>query len=37
LAGTTTVLEEGTFELTRLVAFQFYGCGEVAPRRTIGG
>jgi len=24
-----TVLEEGTFELTRLVAFQFYGCGEV--------
>ena len=28
MAG-STVLEEGTFELTRLVAFQFYGCGEV--------
>jgi hypothetical protein len=25
----TTVLESGTFVLTRLVAFQFYGCGEV--------
>jgi hypothetical protein len=25
----TTVLETGTFTLTRLVAFQFYGCGEV--------
>lgn len=25
----TTVLESGTFTLTRLVAFQFYGCGEV--------
>jgi hypothetical protein len=24
-----TVLESGTFTLTRLVAFQFYGCGEV--------
>jgi hypothetical protein len=28
LAGPTEV-ERGTFELTRLVAFQFYGCGEV--------
>ena len=28
MAGSTT-LEEGSFELTRLVAFQFYGCGEV--------
>jgi hypothetical protein len=28
LAG-STVLETGTFTLTRLVAFQFYGCGEV--------
>jgi hypothetical protein len=25
----TTVVESGTFTLTRLVAFQFYGCGEV--------
>jgi hypothetical protein len=25
----STVLESGTFTLTRLVAFQFYGCGEV--------
>ena len=24
-----TVLESGTFTLTRLVSFQFYGCGEV--------
>ena len=24
-----TVLESGTFTLTRLTAFQFYGCGEV--------
>ena len=24
-----TVLEGGTFSLTRLLAFQFYGCGEV--------
>ena len=24
-----TVVERGTFVLTRLVAFQFYGCGEV--------
>jgi len=28
LAG-ATVVESGTFSLTRLVAFQFYGCGEV--------
>lgn len=28
VAGTTE-LEHGTFELTGLVAFQFYGCGEV--------
>lgn len=28
MAG-TTVVETGTFELTRLIAFQFYGCGEV--------
>jgi hypothetical protein len=28
-AGSTT-LEHGTFELTGLVAFQFYGCGYVA-------
>ena len=28
MAG-TTVLEQGTFVLTGLVAFQFYGCGEV--------
>jgi hypothetical protein len=28
MAGTTE-LEHGTFTLTRLVAFQFYGCGEV--------
>ena len=27
-AGSTQI-DEGTFELTRLVAFQFYGCGEV--------
>src|SRR5438046_1541998 len=27
MAG-STVLESGTFTLTRLVAFQFYGCGE---------
>ena len=25
----TALLESGTFTLTRLVAFQFYGCGEV--------
>jgi hypothetical protein len=29
----STVLESGTLTLTRLVAFQFYGCGEV----TIDG
>jgi hypothetical protein len=28
MAGTTEV-EHGTFELTGLVSFQFYGCGEV--------
>ena len=28
MAG-TTVLDTGRFTLTRLVAFQFYGCGEV--------
>jgi hypothetical protein len=28
MAG-TTVVDSGTFTLTRLVAFQFYGCGEV--------
>jgi hypothetical protein len=28
IAG-TTVVEHGTFTLTRLIAFQFYGCGEV--------
>ncbi len=28
MAGTTEI-EHGTFMLTRLVAFQFYGCGEV--------
>src|SRR5919198_4647460 len=28
MAGTTEI-EHGTFKLTRLVAFQFYGCGEV--------
>src|SRR5712691_1938988 len=28
MAG-STVIESGTFTLTRLVAFQFYGCGEV--------
>src|SRR6185436_18806311 len=27
MAG-ATVLDSGTFTLTRLVAFQFYGCGE---------
>jgi hypothetical protein len=29
LVAGTTVLDSGTFTLTRLVAFQFYGCGEV--------
>jgi hypothetical protein len=28
MAGATEI-DHGTFELTRLVAFQFYGCGEV--------
>jgi hypothetical protein len=28
MAG-TTVVDNGTFTLTRLVAFQFYGCGQV--------
>jgi hypothetical protein len=28
MAGATEI-EHGTFELTRLIAFQFYGCGEV--------
>src|SRR5258705_7753724 len=28
MAGTTEI-EHGTFELTGLVAFQFYGCGEL--------
>jgi len=28
LAGSTEI-DHGTFELTRLVAFQFYGCGEL--------
>ena len=36
-----TVLDSGTFTLTRLVAFQFYGCGEVAgnslPSDFCGG
>src|SRR5689334_8198858 len=29
LAGSTEI-DHGTFKLTRLVAFQFYGCGEVS-------
>jgi hypothetical protein len=37
----STVLESGTFTLTRLVAFQFYGCGEVdgtpLPPNFCGG
>src|SRR6266545_1507118 len=37
----TTVLESGTFTLTGLVAFQFYGCGEVEgtalPPNFCGG
>src|SRR5919202_1790038 len=28
MAG-TTVIDSGTFTLTRLIAFQFYGCGEI--------
>jgi hypothetical protein len=30
----STELEHGTFTLTRLVAFQFYGCGEVTVEGT---
>jgi hypothetical protein len=29
LMGGATEIDHGTFTLTRLVAFQFYGCGEV--------
>ena len=29
LTAGTTKIDQGTFTLTRLVAFQFYGCGEV--------
>ena len=29
LRAGSTEIDHGTFELTRLVAFQFYGCGEV--------
>jgi hypothetical protein len=40
MAGSTEV-EHGTFTLTRLVAFQFYGCGEVEgtllPPNWCGG
>ena len=40
MAGATTI-EMGTFELTRLVAFQFYGCGEAGgtplPPEFCGG
>jgi hypothetical protein len=40
MAG-ATVVEQGTFELSRLVAFQFYGCGEVEgttlPPNFCGG
>jgi hypothetical protein len=36
-----SVVESGTFSLTRLVAFQFYGCGEVEgiplPSNFCGG
>jgi hypothetical protein len=36
-----TVIDSGTFTLTRLVAFQFYGCGEVEgtplPSNFCGG
>jgi hypothetical protein len=39
--GGSTALESGTFTLTRLVAFQFYGCGEVEgtalPANFCGG
>jgi hypothetical protein len=33
LAGSTEV-DHGTFKLTRLIAFQFYGCGEVTMEGT---
>jgi hypothetical protein len=37
----STVIESGTFTLTRLVAFQFYGCGEIEdiplPPNFCGG
>jgi hypothetical protein len=33
LAGSTEV-DHGTFALTRLIAFQFYGCGEVTMEGT---
>jgi hypothetical protein len=40
MAG-STVIESGTFTLTRLIAFQFYGCGEVEgtelPPNFCGG
>ena len=40
MAG-ATVVDSGTFTLTRLIAFQFYGCGEVEgtelPRDFCGG
>jgi|SRR5215217_2660050 len=40
MAG-STVVETGTFTLTRLIAFQFYGCGEVEgtalPPNFCGG
>ena len=40
MAG-STVVESGTFTITRLVAFQFYGCGEVdditLPANFCGG
>ena len=32
-AGSTEV-DHGTFTLTRLIAFQFYGCGEVTMEGT---
>jgi hypothetical protein len=34
MAG-ATVLESGTFTLTRLIAFQFYGCGEVTTEEGL--
>jgi len=36
MAGSTEI-EHGTFTLTRLIAFQFYGCGEVTtPDGRVG-